>query len=148
MQVAGDVPSRARHLNWATAVGDPRRVGVEEGSGPVVGAYFGKSGDAWQHIGWISIAEAPRLRRVVVARFQDDRGIAGAVTLQVKLAAAADVDRAGEVPVSGRPKNPDPHRGPRLTGDLHRAGARPGGRIAHCVDDLADRVDHELWLFF
>src|SRR5437867_4225733 len=97
MQVADDVLGRTRHLHGATAIGDPRRIGVQEGPGAVVGADFGGASDARQHCRRESIGEAPRLRRVVVAGFEYDRGTAGAATLQIKLAAAANVDLVGEV---------------------------------------------------
>jgi hypothetical protein len=56
---------------------------------------------AWQHRRWESIGEAPRLGRVVVARFQYDRGTASASALEVQPATTADADQAGEVILRG-----------------------------------------------
>jgi hypothetical protein len=58
-----------------------RSIGVEKGTGTVVSTDFGEASDAWQNRGRVCVCEAPGLGRIVIARFQDDHGAAGTVTL-------------------------------------------------------------------
>jgi hypothetical protein len=106
------------------------RVGVEQGTGAVVGADAGGGGHAWEDSRprHAFRQDGPGAAGVEPTGDQDDGGAARAAALEEQPPAAADLDESGEVPIAiggtrdrrGRALGPEDGDGRQQGGDRQR----------------------------
>jgi hypothetical protein len=96
MKVCHGILGGARHRH---AVAAAELVGAERGSRAIIGAHSGEDRDDGKDRFAGFGLDAPNIGAIAQARLENDDRAPGALAPKIELAAAADIDQAGEVAV-------------------------------------------------